>query len=51
MVKILVVDDSLFMRTLISDLLNSDPQIKVVDTAKSGQEAIEKIARLRRLTA
>lgn len=45
--KILVVDDSLFMRTLISDILNSDPQINVVDTAKSGTEALEKIPHLK----
>lgn len=44
-IKVLVVDDSLFMRTLISDMLNSDPQIEVVDTARNGAEALEKISR------
>lgn len=43
MIRVLVVDDSLFMRTLISDMLNSDPEIKVIDTAKDGKEAIKKI--------
>ena len=33
MIKVLVVDDSFFMRKLISDILNSDPEIKVIDTA------------------
>ena len=46
-IKVLVVDDSLFMRTLIRDLLNSDEEIEVIDTAKGGQEAIEKISRIR----
>lgn len=42
-IKVLVVDDSLFMRTLVRDLLDSDAEIKVIGTAKSGQEALEKI--------
>lgn len=45
--RILVVDDSLFMRTLISDMLNSDQGIEVVDTAKDGKEAVSKIAKLK----
>ncbi len=38
----MVVDDSLFMRMLVSDMLNSDPDIEVIDTAKNGREAVEK---------
>jgi len=34
------------MRKLISDLLESDPRIEVVDTARDGVEAIEKTCRL-----
>jgi len=45
--RILVVDDSLFMRTLISDMLNSDPEIEVAGTAKDGKEAVSKITKLR----
>lgn len=45
--RILVVDDSLFMRTLIRDLLNSDPEIEVADIAKDGKEAINKIIKLK----
>lgn len=45
-IRILVVDDSLFMRTLVSDLLNSDPEIEIIDTAKEGKEAINKITKL-----
>jgi len=46
-IRILVIDDSIFMRTLISDMLNSDPEIKVIDTAKDGKEAIEKLSKIR----
>jgi two-component system, chemotaxis family, protein-glutamate methylesterase/glutaminase len=46
MIKVLVVDDSFFMRKLISDILNSDPKIKVVDTAKNGTDALKKIKQL-----
>ena len=46
-IKVLVVDDSLFMRTLVSDLLNSDPEIEVIDTAKEGRQAIDKISKAR----
>lgn len=39
----IVVDDSALMRMLIKDMLDSDPDIKVIDTAKNGTEAINKI--------
>ena len=42
-VKVLIVDDSAFMRTLIKDMLTEDNRIHVVDTAKNGMEALEKI--------
>lgn len=40
-IKVLVVDDSMFMRKLISDLINQDPMLQVVGTARNGLEAIE----------
>jgi len=46
-IKVLVIDDSLFMRTLISDMLNSDSEIEVTDTAKDGQEAIKKLSKIK----
>jgi len=46
-IRTLVVDDSFFMRTLISDMLNSDPEIEVIDTAKDGDAALEKTKTLR----
>ncbi|MDI6759161.1 MAG: chemotaxis-specific protein-glutamate methyltransferase CheB, partial [Candidatus Omnitrophota bacterium] len=42
-IKVLIIDDSLFIRSLVSDFINKDPHIKVVDTASSGQEAMRKI--------
>lgn len=45
-VKVLVVDDSAFMRRVIIDSLQTDPGIRVVGYARNGQEALEKIVRL-----
>lgn len=45
--NILVVDDSVFMRKIISDLISDNPQYKVIGTAKNGQEAIEQVKLLR----
>ncbi|CUU10450.1 two-component system, chemotaxis family, response regulator CheB [Candidatus Kryptobacter tengchongensis] len=42
-IKVIVIDDSAFMRKSLSLMLESDPQIKVVATARDGFEAIEKI--------
>lgn len=46
-ITVLVVDDSAFMRKSLSLLLESDPQIKVIDTATDGLIAIEKIKKLK----
>lgn len=42
----LVVDDSAFMRKLISDFLSEHPRLHVVGTARDGQEALQKIEQL-----
>ena len=42
-INVIVVDDSAFMRKSLSMMLESDPQIKVVATARNGREGIEKI--------
>jgi two-component system chemotaxis response regulator CheB len=44
--KVLVVDDSIVMRRIISDLLMEDEEIDVVGTARNGAEAIEKVRTL-----
>ncbi len=44
--KVLVVDDSAFMRKLITDFLNDHPNMKVIGTARNGKDAIEKVKKL-----
>ena len=45
-INVLVVDDSMFIRTAIKRLLEADSEIKVVGMASDGLEAIEKIKTL-----
>lgn len=45
--KILVVDDSAFMRNAISKMIALDPSLQVVGTAGNGQIALDKIAELK----
>mgnify|MGYP005988678727 CR=1 FL=1 len=40
--KVLVVDDSSFFRRRVTDILNKDRQLEVVDVAVNGQEAVDK---------
>ncbi|MCP4649010.1 MAG: chemotaxis response regulator protein-glutamate methylesterase [PVC group bacterium] len=47
MIRVLVVDDSAFMRKRISDILNADNDIEVVATAKTGAVAMKKVASLK----
>ncbi len=42
-IKVLVTDDSAFMRGVITKMLESDSEIEVVGNAKNGKEAIEKL--------
>ncbi|MEK4698896.1 chemotaxis response regulator protein-glutamate methylesterase [Solibacillus sp. FSL R7-0668] len=44
--KLLVVDDSAFMRKLISDFFTDHLQIEVVGSARNGKDAIKKIQQL-----
>lgn len=43
MIKVVVVDDSAFMRKAISTMLAKDPEIDVVATARDGEEGLELI--------
>jgi two-component system chemotaxis response regulator CheB len=45
--RILVVDDSVFMRKIISDLISEHPDFQVVGTAKNGKEAVEQVKLLK----
>ncbi len=44
--RVLVVDDSAFMRKIIPDMLNEDPDIEVIATAKDGKDAFKKTMEL-----
>ncbi|MBC18541.1 MAG: chemotaxis response regulator protein-glutamate methylesterase [Desulfovibrio sp.] len=46
MINVLVVDDSAFMRKAISTMLDKDPGIKVIGTARDGQEGLEMVRKL-----
>lgn len=46
-IKVLVVDDSFLMRRIISDIINSDPKLEVIDKADNGKAAINKILALK----
>lgn len=39
-IRVLVVDDSAFMRKIISDILSADPHIEVVGTARNGEDGL-----------
>ena len=47
MKKILIIDDSALMRTVLSDIINADSRFQVVDKAKDGLEGLEKMRELR----
>lgn len=40
-INVLIVDDSAFMRKVVHDLLESDPQINVIAHARNGQQALD----------
>ncbi|MGE5422433.1 MAG: protein-glutamate methylesterase/protein-glutamine glutaminase [Ignavibacteriales bacterium] len=43
MIKVMVVDDSAFMRRVISDIINQQTDMQVVGTARDGQETLQKV--------
>lgn len=45
-IRVLIVDDSFFMRQVVGDLLRADKEIEVVGEAADGAQAIERIAEL-----
>ena len=47
MIRTLIVDDSLLVRNILTEILESDPEIKVVGTASNGLEAVHKAAELK----
>ncbi|WP_445488220.1 protein-glutamate methylesterase/protein-glutamine glutaminase [Niallia sp. 03133] len=45
-IKVLIVDDSAFMRKLIADFLSEDSRITVIGAARNGEDGIQKIKKL-----
>ena len=45
-IKVLLVDDSLFMRKMLAELLSSFSELEVVGAAMNGKDALDKIGRL-----
>lgn len=45
--RVLVVDDSAFMRKALARRIETDPRFKVIDTASDGKEGVEKALRLK----
>lgn len=46
-INVLVVDDSSFFRRRVSEIINADPELKVIDTAENGQIAVDKAIALK----
>ena len=44
--KILVVDDSIFFRRRVKEILEQDPSLEVVGEARNGQEAVDMVMQL-----
>lgn len=45
-IRVLVVDDSVVIRKILSDALRNDPEIEVIGTASNGLIALQRIAQL-----
>ena len=45
-IAVLIVDDSVVVRRIMTNVLSSDPEVRVVGTAASGRSALEKIEQL-----
>lgn len=47
MIRVLIVDDSSFMRRSLGTMLKNDPEFELVGSASDGQEAIELVKKLK----
>ncbi|WP_035512348.1 protein-glutamate methylesterase/protein-glutamine glutaminase [Halalkalibacillus halophilus] len=47
MKKVLIIDDSAFMRKVISDIINRHEQLEVVGTARNGEDGLLKVGKLK----
>ena len=46
-IRVLVVDDAVVIRRMLTDLLSADPELEVVGTAANGQIALTKVEQLK----
>ncbi|EWH09457.1 chemotaxis-specific protein-glutamate methyltransferase [Catenovulum agarivorans DS-2] len=46
-IRVLVVDDSSFFRRRVSEIIDQDPDLTVVDTALNGKDALDKTIKLK----
>jgi two-component system, chemotaxis family, protein-glutamate methylesterase/glutaminase len=46
-IRVLVVDDSSFFRRRVSEIINADSRLEVIDVATNGREAVEKAKALK----
>lgn len=42
-IKVLIVDDSALMRKIISDMINEEPDMEVINTARNGEDLLTKL--------
>ena len=42
-IRILIVDDAVVVRRMLTDILDSDPELEVVGTAANGKIALNKL--------
>ena len=40
MIDVLIVEDSAFMRKVLSEIMEEDPEIRVIDSAVNGLEGV-----------
>jgi two-component system, chemotaxis family, protein-glutamate methylesterase/glutaminase len=45
-IRVLVVDDSAYIRKVVKEMLSRSPAIEVVGTARDGEEALDQVERL-----
>ncbi len=45
-IKVLVVDDSVMMQMLVTEIVSSDPNLEVVGTADNGKDALARVREL-----
>lgn len=43
LIRVLIIEDSAFMRKMITEILESDERIKILGTARNGEEGLKKI--------